>query len=112
MPKDHPEVIYKYLSQNTAILYFNDSVHKSLREFSGIEFPTSGLVTVWALYLLKDKIKNVDIYGFSFRQQSIDNIATHYFNDRDIHEAAERSKVHKLDKESEVILKLLDDMKK
>lgn len=108
IPKDHPEAIHKYLGQNTPICYFDHKIHKSLKEYSGIENPTSGLVTIWALYMIKKDIKQLDIYGFSFRQNNIDNIATHYFNDRGKEEAIERSKVHTLDKESEVILGLLE----
>lgn len=111
IPQKHPKVIYDYLYQNTPITYYDRTIHETLREYCGIEFPTSGLVTIWALFLLKDIIKKMDIYGFAFRQHSIDNIATHYFNDRDMEEAVERSKVHELDKESEIILKLLKQMK-
>lgn len=108
IPKNHPRTIYQYLFQNTAIMYFDKQIHTTLREFGGIEFPTSGLVTVWAIYQIRKQIKGLDIYGFSFRQEQQDGIATHYFKDRSNAVAIERSKVHALDKESEIIIKLLE----
>ena len=108
IPKGHPEVLFDYLKQNTAMAYFDCQTHQTLKEYSGIEFPTSGLVTIWAIYLMKDAIRKLDVYGFAFRQEIQNGIATHYFNDRTAQVAEERSKVHSLDKESEIIIRLLE----
>jgi len=110
IPKGHPQVLYDYLAQNTPITYFDYKIHQTLKEYSGIDFPTSGLVTIWAIYLMRDKIKKLDVYGFAFRQKVQDDIATHYFNDRSDKVAIERSKVHSLNKESEIIMRIMQDI--
>lgn len=109
IPKGHPEILVKYINRGCTLTNFDHDVHFSLKKASGIEFPTSGLVTVWYIYNLYKRgiIKDFDIYGFAFRQVSQDNIAHHYFNDRTIEVAIDRSKVHNLSDESKFILQLM-----
>ncbi len=109
IPNGHPDVLVKYIQEGKTLTNFDYDVHYSLRKESEIDFPTSGLVTVWYIYnLYKQKIvKDFNIYGFAFRQDVQDDIAHHYFNDRSMETAIERSKVHNLSKESSFILKLL-----
>lgn len=99
----------EYIDEGKKLTNYDFDLHNSLKKVSGIKFPTSGLMTIWAAYLMKNEIKTIDLYGFAFRNHQKGNVATHYFPDRTESEAAEKSKVHQLDKESEFILKLIKE---
>ena len=114
VPIGHPGVLCNYIDKGKVLVNYNYETHSSLKKESLIQFPTSGLVTVWYIYNLYKKgiVKSFDIYGFAFRQAKQDGIAHHYFNDRTKEEAVKRSIVHDLSDESKFIIKILKDKEK
>ena len=112
IPVGHPDVLYEYIENDIDLTYFDFETHRSLKDASGIFFPTTGLVTIWAIHRIRGSLKKLDIYGFAFRNNQKENVSTHYFNDRSKEVAVEKTKVHSLDKESEFIIKLLSDVNK
>ena len=108
---NHLDILYRQIEENQLIYNFDYSSHISLRDASGIDFPTTGLVLIWEIYKKLGNFQNVDFYGFSFCQNVPDKYATHYFNDRSDEEAQRRSNVHKIDKETIFLLKLINEVK-
>ncbi len=90
------DILYRYLSlNNKKCSNFDFETHYSLREASGISFPSTGLVTVWKIYDLLGKATNhVSLYGFSFQEENANNSYQHYFKRRDPDDARRRSEVH------------------
>ena len=109
IPSGHPEALCRYIDAGKKLTNYDFELHDSLKKASGIKFPTSGLMTIWAAYSVKNELKSLDIYGFAFRNHQKENVATHYFSDRSEDEAIEKTKVHQLDKESKFILSILSD---
>ncbi len=108
---NHLDIMHRQIEEGQLIYNFDYNSHLSLREASGIDFPTTGMVLIWEIYQKLNSFKNVDFYGFSFCQDIPDKYATHYFNDRSDKEAKRRSNVHKIDKEAEFLLKLIKEVK-
>ena len=108
---NHLYILYRQIEEGQLIYNFDYDSHLSLREASRIDFPTTGMVLIWEIYKKLGSFKNVDFYGFSFCQDIPDKYATHYFNDRSDEEAKRRSNVHKIDKEAEFLLKLINEVR-
>lgn len=104
---DYLDIMYRQVKGGQLIYNFDYDCHLSLRNASGIDFPTTGLVLIWDIYQKLGSLDNVDFYGFSFCQDMPDRYATHYFNDRTKEEAIMRSEVHKIDKEAEFLKRLV-----
>jgi hypothetical protein len=80
---DNLDTLYKNISEapNT-ITNYNWNIHSELRNISGITFPTSGAVTIWAAYVANNKsFDNIDLYGFSFLDDNY-NPNDHYFDNK------------------------------
>lgn len=104
---DYLDIMYRQVKGGQLIYNFDYDCHLSLRNASGIDFPTTGLVLIWDIYQKLGSLDNVDFYGFSFCQDMPDRYATHYFNDRTKEEAIMRSEVHRIDKEAEFLKRLI-----
>lgn len=104
---DYLDIMYRQVKGGQLIYNFDYDCHLSLRNASGIDFPTTGLVLIWDIYQKLGSLDNVDFYGFSFCQDMPDCYATHYFNDRTKEEAIMRSEVHRIDKEAEFLKRLI-----
>ena len=104
---DYLDIMYRQVKGGQLIYNFDYDCHLSLRNASGIDFPTTGLVLIWDIYQKLGSLDNVDFYGFSFCQDMPDRYATHYFNDRTKEEAIMRSEVHRIDKEAEFLKRLV-----
>ena len=104
---DYLDIMYRQVKEGQLIYNFDYDCHLSLRNASGIDFPTTGLVLIWDIYQKLGSLDNVDFYGFSFCQDMPDRYATHYFNDRTKEEAIMRSEVHRIDKEAEFLKRLV-----
>ena len=104
---DYLDIMYRQVKGGQLIYNFDYDCHLSLRNASGIDFPTTGLVLIWYIYQKLGSLDNVDFYGFSFCQDMPDRYATHYFNDRTKEEAIMRSEVHRIDKEAEFLKRLI-----
>lgn len=104
---DYLDIMYRQVKGGQLIYNFDYDCHLSLRNASGIDFPTTGLVLIWDIYQKLGSLDNVDFYGFSFCQDMPDRYATHYFNDRTKEEAIMRSEVHRIDKEVEFLKRLI-----
>lgn len=108
----HTDTIYSNSILNTTPnIYFDYETHLKLRKESLIEFPTTGLVTIYAILNLVGDLDKIDIYGFSFLQNKLDGHASHYFNDRSLQESKNRSSMHNFDEESIFIKKYLESFK-
>jgi len=90
------DILYRYLSLNKGkCSNFDFETHYTLRDASGISFPSTGLVTVWKVYdLLGKAVNRMSLYGFSFQEETSSNSYQHYFKNRDIEDARRRSEVH------------------
>lgn len=79
--------------------YINSFLYSQCRnELKGD--PTTGCSTIYTIVNLAKNSK-IDFYGFSFTQNNtIENCAIHYFNDRDRNEALQRTSNHDLNLES------------
>lgn len=104
---DYLDIMYRQVKGGQLIYNFDYDCHLSLRNASGIDFPTTGLVLIWDIYQKLGSLDNVDFYGFSFCQDMPDRYATHYFNDRTKEEAIMRSEVHRIYKEAEFLKRLI-----
>ena len=104
---DYLDIMYRQVKGGQLIYNFDYDCHLSLRNASGIDFPTTGLVLIWDIYQKLGSLDNVDFYGFSFCQDMPDRYATHYFNDRTKEESIMRSEVHRIDKEAEFLKRLI-----
>lgn len=69
---------------------------------------TIGFNLIMELYYLLGSLNNVDFYGFNFCKEIHDNYCTHYFNDRDADEGKQKSMVHDLLQETDVLKKLIN----
>ena len=103
---DDLDILHRYLSDNVKCCNFDFDEHLSLREASGIDFPSTGLLTIWVVANLVG-VENIKIYGFSFKENNPSYINEHYFNDRELEESKGRSSVHNMSQESKFILELL-----
>jgi hypothetical protein len=106
---DFLDVMYNQIKSGQSIYNFNYKNHKTLRQASNVDFPTTGMVLIWEIYQKLGLFKNIDFYGFNFCQENTDIYATHYFKDRDYKETQKRSEWHSLDKEAIFLKKLIGD---
>jgi|SRR5476649_179612 len=104
------DTLYDYLRQDKfKCINFDFESHLSLREFSGISFPTTGLVTIWTLYnLLEKSMAKISLFGFSFSNHQKDVLSTHYFEERSEDEVKKRTAVHDLSAEAKFIESLIN----
>lgn len=78
---DNLETLYSDLSlYPLKISNFDEVTHNKLRKISGLEFPSTGILTVWAVYLAKGNLNNVDVYGFSFINNNYSD-TDHYYGE-------------------------------
>lgn len=99
--------IERYIKEdNVECCNFDFGSHLKLRMESGIDFPTTGLVTLWTIINIVGK-ENVALFGFSFLESEPQWINSHYFNDRDDHESAMRTSAHNMEKEAHFIKKFI-----
>lgn len=103
---DNLDILHRYLSSGHKCCNYDFFEHFSLRKKSGIDFPSTGLLTLWTIANIVG-INNINIYGFSFKENNPSFINEHYFHDRDYDESKGRTAVHDMSKEGEFILSLL-----
>lgn len=78
---DNLDTLSKDLSNfPNKISNFNEETHVKLRQLSGLKFPSTGALTVWATYLAKSNLNNVDVYGFSFIGNNYSD-TNHYYGE-------------------------------
>ena len=100
---DFLDILYRDLKNDKMLtICLDKNFLNDLKIRSENFFPTTGFNTI--CYIIEYcKHTNVDLYGFSFLQETEDGYATHYFNDRSEAEAKMKSKPHSFDKESEYL---------
>ncbi|WP_456110616.1 glycosyltransferase family 29 protein [Roseburia inulinivorans] len=101
MEYGYHEIIYHDIELGKNVDYLDFDLHSDLRNRLG-EFPSTGLLILWLITKLGILYKT-DIYGFSFLQKSVDSYASHYFNDRDVNKAIQKSKHHSFDAETKFV---------
>ncbi len=102
-------ILHRYLQADSEkCAFFDFETHFSLREKSGIYFPSSGLVAFWKIYnLLGDLVDGLGIYGFAFLEDKPAFVHPHYFKSRDMAESKRRSDVHRPEREVEFMRQLV-----
>lgn len=105
---NHIDILYKQIEDKQLIYNFDYDCHSTLKQISGIDFPTSGLVLIWEIYRKLGNFNNVDFYGFNFCQEKPDKYITHYFNDQTKEDIEFCSNIHFIDKEADFLIKLVN----
>ncbi|WP_439412924.1 glycosyltransferase family 29 protein [Enterobacter ludwigii] len=104
---NHLDVLQRHIQSNSSkCCYFDFENHHSLRERSGIAFPSTGLIAVWVISRIVG-VENIGLYGFSFKEENARNINEHYFGDRTVAESRERAKTHDMQAESAFLHELM-----
>lgn len=101
------EYLNKSLKSGISLSYFSDNLIDFVKNTAKLRnTPTSGFITLINLYKNKEKygIKNINCYGFSFRQKVINNNGIHYYEKNTIFD---KQLKHSFVSESEYIKKHL-----
>ena len=71
-----------YMKNNIPVVFLNKYSHDLIRNRSGIEFPSTGLILFYYIYNLFNSNKDkISLYGFSFLQEEVIESCPHYFKD-------------------------------
>ncbi len=101
------DIMHRDINVNKILsLSLDKNFMRNLKMESGVFFPTTGFNIL--NFLLKEcSCKKISAYGFSFLQESVDDYSSHYFNDRTIEEAKQKSFCHNFDLESRYLLSVM-----
>lgn len=79
------EKLYNDISNNTAVFYFKNEIHRKIFELSNIHSLTSGGLVLFNVLEIKNKYNESftkkDIYGFSFLNNDLSYDGYHYYID-------------------------------
>ena len=104
---DDLEYMQSLIEKGIKITNLNTATHVGIKKSSGILFPTTGLLFIWYVYMVKKSINNVSLFGFGFQSNSISIHNEHYFEKRNLGEAINRAKVHDMAIEAAFIYSLV-----
>ena len=90
------DVLYRQLATNEPVYMPGSDTHRALRQASELDNPTTGAILVWEIYEKFGSFDNVNFYGFNYLQDNFDTFSVHYFNDRSIKKAEQKSRLHRL----------------
>ena len=104
----HHEMLDSYIQEcyqsPLPMIYLNLEEHRNLRDKLKI-FPSTGLLLIEKV--LNIETKKVDFYGFSFKQEKLDNYFSHYFQAHSVEEQKVRCAHHNLIVETEYLINKL-----
>lgn len=97
------DTIYSQLNSSPdKISNFDFLSHNLLSSKYNINYPTTGLLTIFYLFTLANP-KKIGLYGFSYKEENPTYVNEHYFSDRSYSSSQERIWKHDMALESEII---------
>ncbi|MDM1269002.1 glycosyltransferase family 29 protein [Acinetobacter indicus] len=96
-------VLENYRIKNKVVTYLDSYFHRNLKVNSGIMFPTSGLLLVWYVYLIRGSLEKVSLYGFGFQSPEVSKYNEHYFESRNLREAFRIGQDHNMIEEAKFL---------